>query len=320
MQPFQYQILNLAGVRQAPRALFGVDQLAGHAHLEGAEHIRRLDADAGSARVIQRLQTGCQTGSLLFKASGVAVGDDDIQQHVSLLVDIDRIINDESRQWRRLTVKSGLMTVEPFHIPVCKRVLDVLLALMAMLLLAPLVLLMVVVLLIQQGPPLLFCQMRPGLGGRLFRLCKFRTMWEAHTPYGTLLPDEARITPLGRLLRRTSLDELPELLNVLKGEMSWVGPRPLLPQYLARYSDRQARRHEVLPGITGWAQVNGRNAISWEQKFELDVWYVENWSLWLDVRILLMTVGKVISGEGISQPGYETMPEFMGSGENRRQT
>ena len=212
------------------------------------------------------------------------------------------------------------MTVEPFHIPVCKRVLDVLLALMAILLLAPLVLLMVVVLLIQQGPPLLFCQMRPGLGGRLFRLCKFRTMRDAHTPYGTLLPDEARITPLGRLLRRTSLDELPELLNVLKGEMSWVGPRPLLPQYLARYSDRQARRHEVLPGITGWAQVNGRNAISWEQKFELDVWYVENWSLWLDVRILLMTVGKVISGEGISQPGYETMPEFMGSGENRRQT
>ena len=212
------------------------------------------------------------------------------------------------------------MTVKPFCIPVCKRVLDVLLALMAMLMLAPLMLLIVMVLLIQQGPPLLFCQMRKGLGGKLFRLCKFRTMREAYAPDGALLPDEVRVTVLGRLLRRTSLDELPELLNVLRGEMSWVGPRPLLPQYLTRYTARQARRHEVLPGITGWAQVNGRNAISWEQKFELDVWYVENWSLWLDVRILLMTFGKVISGEGIAQPGHETMEEFMGSGENSQQT
>lgn len=211
------------------------------------------------------------------------------------------------------------MTEKSYRVPLGKRLLDVLLALLALLLLSPLIVLVSAAALALQGPPLLFCQMRPGLGGRLFRMCKFRTMQTVRSPEDAPLLDEVRITPLGRLLRRTSLDELPELLNVLKGEMSWVGPRPLLPQYLQRYSPRQARRHEVLPGITGWAQVHGRNAISWEEKFELDVWYVEHWSPWLDVRILLMTVGKVISGEGISQPGRETMEEFMGSGEQTKQ-
>lgn len=209
------------------------------------------------------------------------------------------------------------MAAQSSRIPFGKRALDLLLTLLALPLLAPLMLLVVMVLLIGHGPPLFFCQMRPGLDGRLFRLCKFRTMRRAYAPDGSLLPDEERVTPLGKFLRRSSLDELPELLNVLKGEMSWVGPRPLLPQYLERYTACQARRHEVLPGITGWAQVNGRNAISWEQKFELDVWYVENWSLWLDLRILLMTVGKVISGEGISQAGHESMPEFLGSSDKR---
>ena len=211
------------------------------------------------------------------------------------------------------------MTEKSYRVPLGKRLLDVLLALLALVLLSPVIVLVSAAALALQGPPLLFCQMRPGLGGRLFRMCKFRTMQTVRTPEDEPLPDDARITPVGRLLRRTSLDELPELLNVLKGEMSWVGPRPLLPQYLQRYSPRQARRHEVLPGITGWAQVNGRNAISWEEKFELDMWYVENWSLWLDVRILLMTVGKVISGEGISQTGRETMEEFMVSSEQTGQ-
>ena len=133
-----------------------------------------------------------------------------------------------------------------------------------------------------------------------------------------LLPDEERITELGRFLRRTSLDELPELFNVIKGEMSLVGPRPLLVQYIERYSPEQARRHEVLPGITGWAQVNGRNAITWDEKFRLDIWYVDHWSFWLDIRILLITLWKVLTGEGISQPGRATMDEFMGNGEEKK--
>ena len=139
-------------------------------------------------------------------------------------------------------------------------------------------------------------------------------MTDARTPHGHLLPDEKRLTRFGRFLRSTSLDELPELLNVLKGDMSLVGPRPLLMQYLARYTPQQARRHEVKPGITGWAQVNGRNAITWEEKFKLDVWYVDNWSLWLDIKILFMTVWKIFKREGINQAGQATMEEFKGSG------
>ena len=165
------------------------------------------------------------------------------------------------------------------------------------------------------GSPILFRQQRPGLRGRLFTLYKFRTMTGARDAGGTLLPDAQRLTPFGRFLRSTSLDELPELFNVLKGDMSLVGPRPLLVQYLDRYTPRQARRHEVRPGITGWAQINGRNTLKWEEKFELDVWYVDHESLGLDVRILLLTIWKIFKREGITQPGRATMEEFFGSAE-----
>jgi lipopolysaccharide/colanic/teichoic acid biosynthesis glycosyltransferase len=175
----------------------------------------------------------------------------------------------------------------------------------------------------REGPgPVFFTQERPGLYGRTFRVVKLRTMREALGPDGQPLPDEQRLTPVGRFLRRASLDELPQLWNVLKGDLSLVGPRPLLVRYLPRYSARQARRHEVMPGITGWAQVNGRNAISWTEKFELDVWYVENWSLWLDLKILALTALRVVRPRGISQDGHATMPEFLGedaaSGSGRR--
>jgi lipopolysaccharide/colanic/teichoic acid biosynthesis glycosyltransferase len=166
------------------------------------------------------------------------------------------------------------------------------------------------------GSPVLFRQKRPGMDARIFELIKFRTMTDARDARGNLLPDAARLTPFGRWLRSSSLDELPELLNVLRGEMSLVGPRPLLVQYLERYSPVQRRRHEVPPGITGWAQVNGRNALSWEEKFALDVWYVDNRSLWLDVRILALTVGQVVFRRGISAPGEATMPEFVGKRED----
>lgn len=163
------------------------------------------------------------------------------------------------------------------------------------------------------GSPVLFRQERPGLKGAPFLLLKFRTMTGARDATGRLLPDEERLIGFGKWLRASSLDELPELFNVLKGEMSLVGPRPLLMQYLPLYSARQARRHEVKPGITGWAQINGRNAISWDEKLELDVWYVENQSLWLDLRILFLTFWKTISREGINTPGSATAPFFTGS-------
>ncbi len=157
-----------------------------------------------------------------------------------------------------------------------------------------------------------FVQERPGLHGRPFRLIKLRTMRNSAASDGTPLPDGARLTRVGAFLRRTSIDELPQLWNVLKGELSLVGPRPLLMRYLPRYSPEQARRHEMKPGITGWAQVNGRNALSWEEKFALDVWYVDHWSLWLDLRILAMTAVRVLGGGGVSSEGHATMPEFMG--------
>ncbi|WP_346308538.1 sugar transferase [Limnohabitans sp.] len=162
------------------------------------------------------------------------------------------------------------------------------------------------------GSPVLFTQVRPGLHGKPFRMVKFRTMTDARDASGALLPDAQRLTPFGRFLRASSLDELPELWNVLRGEMSLVGPRPLLMEYLPLYSPEQARRHEVRPGITGWAQVNGRNAISWADKFALDVWYVDHRSLWLDVRILWLTVRKVLVRDGISAAGEATMPRFEG--------
>ena len=162
------------------------------------------------------------------------------------------------------------------------------------------------------GSPVLFTQVRPGLHGKPFRMVKFRTMTDARYASGALLPDAQRLTPFGRFLRASSLDELPELWNVLRGEMSLVGPRPLLMEYLPLYTPEQARRHEVSPGITGWAQVNGRNAISWADKFALDVWYVDHRSLWLDVRILWLTVRKVLVRDGISAAGEATMPKFEG--------
>lgn len=209
--------------------------------------------------------------------------------------------------------KINLMNSLAPRYPVIKRIFDLLFSLLALLVLSPLLALLVLILLIFQGPPLLFTQERPGLGGRIFRLVKFRSMQPSPGNEDKPDQDALRITRLGSFLRRTSLDELPELLNVLRGEMSIVGPRPLLVQYLDRYSAEQARRHDLPPGITGWAQVHGRNALTWEQRFALDVWYVDHWSLWLDLRIILMTIGKVLRGEGVSQPGRATMDEFMGS-------
>jgi len=194
-----------------------------------------------------------------------------------------------------------------------KRLFDILFSLLALVLLSPVILVLALLLWARQGWPVFFTQVRPGLNGKLFKLVKFRTMRDAYDADGKLLPDEQRITALGRFMRRTSLDELPEFFNVLAGDMSVVGPRPLLVQYLERYSPEQARRHEVLPGVTGWAQVNGRNALTWDEKFQLDVWYVDHRSFGLDLRIILMTIGKLFKPEGISQAGHATMPEFMGN-------
>ncbi len=193
-----------------------------------------------------------------------------------------------------------------------KRLFDIIAAVLGLLVLAPLLLVLWLLVRCKLGCPALFCQDRPGLGARTFRLMKFRTMTDARDASGRLLPDAERLTPFGRWLRATSLDELPELLNVLRGDMSLVGPRPLLVEYLPLYSAEQARRHEVRPGITGWAQINGRNAISWEDKFRLDVWYVDHRSLWLDLKILFLTVWKVVRRDGISAQGEATMPVFTG--------
>lgn len=196
---------------------------------------------------------------------------------------------------------------------VVKLILDRCVAAIALLVLSPILLLMAIAINICMGSPILFSQTRPGKDGRIFTFYKFRTMTDARDPEGNLLPDEQRLTAFGKFLRKTSLDELPQLWNVLKGDMSFVGPRPLLTAYLDRYTPEQARRHEVKPGITGWTQVNGRNSLSWEEKFKYDVWYVNNWSLWLDLKILFLTVAKVLQQEGISQPGHATMEEFRGS-------
>jgi len=197
-------------------------------------------------------------------------------------------------------------------VPTQKRALDLLITIPALLVLSPLFLLLGLLVRWRLGSPVLFKPQRPGLNGQPFSLYKFRTMRTLYGPKGELLPDDQRLTPFGHFLRSFSLDELPELWNVLRGDMSLVGPRPLLMQYLARYTPFQARRHEVLPGITGWAQVHGRNVLDWDEKFELDVWYVENWSIWLDLRIMARTLWKVLRREGISQPGHSTAPEFMG--------
>jgi sugar transferase EpsL len=194
-----------------------------------------------------------------------------------------------------------------------KRALDLILSGVLLVLVSPLMLAIAVAVRLKLGRHVLFKQMRPALHSKPFTLLKFRTMAEERDANGHLLPDEKRLTALGRLLRRTSLDELPELFNVLKGEMSLVGPRPLLMEYLGRYTPEQMRRHDVRPGITGWAQVNGRNTLTWERKFQLDLWYIEHQSLALDLRILGVTLMRVLQKGGISQEGHATMPEFMGS-------
>lgn len=198
-----------------------------------------------------------------------------------------------------------------------KRIFDFVAALVLVVILSPVLLLTAVVAALTMGCPIVFRQERPGKGGRLFTLYKFRTMRSAIGADGRPLDDSQRLTSVGKTLRSSSLDELPELWNVIKGEMSLVGPRPLLVEYLPRYSPEQARRHEVLPGITGWAQVNGRNAITWEQKFALDLWYVDNRSLLLDMEILAMTLRALIKRTGISARGHATMPEFEGTTDER---
>lgn len=199
------------------------------------------------------------------------------------------------------------------HYYTSKRLLDVVIVFPALIMLAPLLALIALLIWLMIGTPILFRQQRPGLHGKPFMLLKFRTMTDTRDVNGNLLPDAARLTPLGRFLRSTSLDELPELLNVLRGEMSLIGPRPLLMDYLERYTPEQMCRHNVRPGITGWAQINGRNALSWERKFALDVWYVEHQSLWLDLKIVVLTLVKVLVREGISQAGHATAEEFKGS-------
>jgi len=194
-----------------------------------------------------------------------------------------------------------------------KRIFDILVSAALLLLFAPLMLFTAIVVRYSMGAPVLFRQQRPGLMGKPFEVVKFRSMSNGRDAAGRLLDDGERLTPFSRLLRKTSLDELPELWNVLKGDMSLVGPRPLLMQYLERYSTEQARRHEVRPGLTGWAQVNGRNAVSWDEKFRLDVWYVDHQSFLLDIRILLMTVVQVLFARGINQPNCPTAKEFKGN-------
>lgn len=199
-----------------------------------------------------------------------------------------------------------------------KRLFDFMVSLIALIALSPVILITALLIRWKIGSPVVFKQPRPGFYEQAFLVYKFRSMTDERDANGDLLSDDVRLTSFGKIMRKFSLDELPQLWNVLKGDMSFVGPRPLLIEYLGLYDDRQKKRHNVRPGITGWAQVNGRNAISWEQKFEYDVWYVENQSFWLDIKILFMTVMKVFKSEGISQDGQATMTKFKGSSASRR--
>lgn len=202
-------------------------------------------------------------------------------------------------------------------VPISKRIFDLITAGLLTIILSPFIIIIAVVVRMRLGKPVIFSQERPGLNSNPFRLYKFRTMTEERNEQGVLLPDAERLTRIGHFLRSTSLDELPEMINIFRGEMSWVGPRPLLMKYLALYTPEQARRQNVLPGITGWAQVNGRNTLSWEEKFSLDVWYVDHWSFWLDLKIAWLTLWKVFSREGINQPGQATAEEFSGNPTDR---
>lgn len=208
------------------------------------------------------------------------------------------------------------MTIFPSGIPFAKRLFDLILASFGLVILSPFFLVIAIFVWIKLGRPILFHQLRPGYGGKPFSVHKFRTMVDTRGPDGNMLSDADRLSQFGRVLRAASLDELPELWNILSGEMSFVGPRPLLTKYLALYSPEQSRRHHVLPGITGWAQINGRNLLTWEEKFRLDVWYVDHWTFWLDLKILWLTFWKVLKREGINQPGTATAEEFTGSPAN----
>ena len=196
---------------------------------------------------------------------------------------------------------------------ITKRVLDVVVATLVLIVAAPALVMLSVLVWMFHGRPIIFSQERPGLHAKIFRIYKFRTMTDERDCDGQLLPDGQRLTRFGRLLRRSSLDELPGLINVLRGDMSLVGPRPLPAQYLPLYDPEQSRRHDVKPGVTGWSQINGRNAVSWQTKFALDLWYVDNWTLWLDLKILLVTVVRVVQASGISQPGHATVEPFTGA-------
>lgn len=197
--------------------------------------------------------------------------------------------------------------------PLSKRIFDILAASIGLILLSPFILIIAILIRVFLGTPILFRQTRPGYKGKPFTVYKFRTMTESRDPDGNLLPDSARLTRFGKFLRSLSLDELPELFNILRGDMSLVGPRPLLMEYLPRYSPEQMRRHDAHPGLTGWAQVNGRNAIDWPTRFALDVWYVDHWSFWLDIKILFLSLWKVVTREGINQPGQATTEYFTGN-------
>ena len=201
----------------------------------------------------------------------------------------------------------------PETTPEIKRLMDITLSVTLLILLTPVLIIISILVAWQHGSPILFRQKRPGFHGEIFTIYKFRTMRDMVDDQGILLPDAKRLTKLGRFLRATSLDELPEFINILKGEMSFVGPRPLLIEYLPLYNSEQARRHNVLPGMTGWAQVHGRNVLTWQEKFDLDIWYVDHWSFWLDIKIIGMTILKVLKREGISQPGQVTAEPFTGN-------
>lgn len=213
-----------------------------------------------------------------------------------------------------MAAKTSLQKLLTYFSRGLKIISDRLMAALLLILFSPILMTVAIILLIRMGSPIVFTQARPGKNSKIFTVYKFRTMTSGCDADGNLLSDEERLIPLGQFLRKASLDELPQLFNVLLGDMSFVGPRPLLVRYLERYSPEQARRHDVLPGITGWAQVNGRNALTWDEKFRLDLWYVDNWSLWLDFKILVLTVKKVFKQEGISQTSdVVAMPEFMGN-------
>jgi sugar transferase EpsL len=206
----------------------------------------------------------------------------------------------------------------PADIPIEKRLFDLIASLLALIILSPVFLIISLLIIIFDGFPVFFVQDRPGLLGKIFQNIKFRTMHNLKDKQDKQGSEEMRLFSFGRFIRRTSLDEIPELINVLRGEMSLVGPRPLLVEYLPRYSKTQARRHEVLPGITGWAQINGRNVLSWEERFQMDVWYMDHWSFWLDLKIIFKTIGKVLQGEGITPVKGEIMEKFKGGSKLKR--